>query len=46
MPNVQGDKEVAPKGEQVKSVRDENHLVRQEEEPEKVVDEATPIDQP
>nr|POE73690.1 berberine bridge enzyme-like 8 [Quercus suber] len=46
MPNVQGDKKAALEDEQVKSIGDENHPIGDKEEPEKVVDEVNPIDQP
>nr|POE53076.1 hypothetical protein CFP56_59315 [Quercus suber] len=47
MPNIQGDKEAAPEDEQVKSIRDENCPIREEDgltEHEKVVNEDTPVD--
>jgi len=46
MPNVQGDRKAASKDEQAKFVKDENRFVGKEEEPEKVVNEAPPVDQP
>ena len=46
MPNVQGDGKAAPEDEQAKFVKDENRLVGKEVEPEKVVNEAPPVDQP
>ena len=48
MPNVQGDREAALEDEQVKSVKDENHPIREEDQPakQKVVNEDTPVNQP
>nr|POE58451.1 hypothetical protein CFP56_53857 [Quercus suber] len=46
MPNVQGDGEAASEDEQTKFVKDENRPIGEKEEPEKVVDEAPPVDQP
>ena len=46
MPNIQVDGEAAPEDEQVKSVGDENRPIGEVDEPEKFVDEETPVDQP
>ena len=46
MPNIQVDGEAAPEDEQVKSVKDENRPIGEVDEPEKFVDEETPVDQP
>ena len=45
MPNIQVDGEAAPEDEQVKSVGDENRPIGEVDEPEKFVDEETPVDQ-
>ena len=45
-PNVQDDREAAPKDEHAKFVEDENRPIGKEEELEMVVDKAPPVDQP